>query len=69
MEVTLTGVCHCPRQIISSAARYTHTPPTFTNLPQDERPAIEVACMYSRASACADELVFVPAFRIMHSCG
>ena len=27
VEVTLTGVCHCPRQIISSAARYTLTPP------------------------------------------
>jgi len=36
VEVTLTGVCHCPRQIISSTARYTHSAAS-ANLPQDER--------------------------------
>lgn len=61
VEVTLTGVCHCPRQIISNAARYTLIPAASANLPQDERPAIEVACVYPRAP-----MVFVPAFRIMH---
>lgn len=57
MEVTLTGVCHCPRQIISSTARYTH-PITSANLPQDERPIVEVAYVLF---ASAGALVFVPA--------
>jgi len=55
VEVTLTGVCHCPRQIISSTARYTHSPPppqTFLGTRKTHAPV--------RASA------FVPAARIMH---
>lgn len=56
VEVTLTGVCHCPRQIISSGARYTPTPlpPSTANLPQNERPAVEVACVYPRVHAPAN---------------
>lgn len=51
MEVTLTGVCHCPRQIISSTARYTHLTASANLPPQDERPAVEVACMCLRPHA------------------
>jgi len=61
VEVTLTGVCHCPRQIISSTARYAHSA-VSANLPQDERGPQWKSRVYARERA-----VFMPAARIMHS--
>lgn len=67
VEVTLTGVCHCPQQIISNAARYILTP--LPPQPSSGREARNRSRVCVTASTCADELVFVPAFRIMHPCG
>jgi len=54
VEVTLTGVCHCPRQIISSAARYTLIPPPPQTFLRTRGSQWKLACVYLRIYALAN---------------